>query len=495
MVPWSASVWTSLPWIVVVASSYFLLAKVALTLASVHPSASPVWPPTGLALACFMLWGNRLWPAIAAGAFLANATTYGSLFTSSMIAGGNTFEGLITASLLKRWTRSDNAFETPLQVVLFAGLALAPGTMVSATVGVGSLAIAGFAEPGKFSIIWVTWWLGDMGGQLLVTPFIVLWFKSGLRSVSRAELQRLALLLAATIIVGLIAFSPLIQQTSERRPLAFLAVVPLLWSALWHDQRDTATVALVLCAFAIWGTLGDEGSLARPNLNESFLWVLAFVIGTTVPSLVLSAEVAVRRLSEDHKKLLIAELDHRVKNVLACVAAVAQSSWESRRSADEFFEVLNTRISSMAKTHALLSLSHWQNVSLDELVRGELAFCANDASVVIEGPQVNLAAEAVQPMAMVLHELATNATKYGALSNADGRVSIGWRRKSDGGDLVLEWLESGGPQATRQSDPGYGMGVIRDIIPYELGGVVDFTLAPEGVCCKLEIPAKWLSTT
>src|SRR5215510_2792885 len=185
-------------------TSYFLLAKVALTLASVHPSASPVWPPTGLALASFLLWGNRLWPAIAAGAFLANATTYGSLFTSSAIAGGNTLEGLITASLLKRWTKSDNAFETPLQVVLFAGLALAPGTMVSATVGVGSLAIAGFAEPVKFSIIWVTWWLGDMGGQLLVTPFIVLWFKSGLRSASWVELQRLALLLAATIIVGLI---------------------------------------------------------------------------------------------------------------------------------------------------------------------------------------------------------------------------------------------------------------------------------------------------
>jgi len=71
-------------------TSYFLLAKVALTLASVHPIASLVWPPTGLALASFMLWGNRLWPAIAAAALLANATTYGSLFTSSMIAGRNT---------------------------------------------------------------------------------------------------------------------------------------------------------------------------------------------------------------------------------------------------------------------------------------------------------------------------------------------------------------------------------------------------------------------
>ena len=166
MVPWTRVDWTSLLRAVVVASSYFVLAKGAFTLAS----PSPVWPPSGLALACFLLWGIRLWPAIAAGAFLANAATFGSLFTSSLISGGNTFEGLITASLLKRWTASTNTFETPLQVVRFAGLALAPGTMVSATVGVGSLALAGFAEPEKFFGIWLTWWLGDVGGQLLVTP-------------------------------------------------------------------------------------------------------------------------------------------------------------------------------------------------------------------------------------------------------------------------------------------------------------------------------------
>jgi integral membrane sensor domain MASE1 len=214
--PWSAAGWSSLLRGLVVAVSYFVLAKGALTLASVHPSASPVWPPSGFALASFLLWGNGLWPAIAAGAFLVNATTAGSLFTSSLIAGGNTLEGLITASLLKRWTASTNPFETPLQVVLFAALALAPGTMVSATVGAGSLVIAGFAEPTKFSSVWLTWWLGDVNGQLLATPFIVLWFKSSFREVGRVELQRLAALLGATIIVGIVAFSPLIQQTSVR---------------------------------------------------------------------------------------------------------------------------------------------------------------------------------------------------------------------------------------------------------------------------------------
>jgi two-component sensor histidine kinase len=209
--------------------------------------------------------------------------------------------------------------------------------------------------------------------------------------------------------------------------------------------------------------------------------------------LVLSADVAVRRRSEEHKTLLIAELDHRVKNVLACVAAIAERSRESARSADEFLDVLNARISSLANTHSLLSSSHWQGVRLDELVRGELAFCANDESVVIEGPRVELAAEAAQPVAMVLHELATNATKYGALSNSHGRVLVRWRRQLDGGKLVLEWVETGGPQVPVSVEAGYGTGVIQDIIPYELGGVVEYVLAPEGARCWLEIPGKWLS--
>src|SRR5262249_35031965 len=123
-------------------------------------------------------------------------------------------------------------------------------------------AIAGFAEPAKFGSVWLTWWLGNVGGQLLVTPFIVLWLRSSFRKLGRVELQRLAVLLAATIIVGLVAFSPLMQQTCARRPLAFLAVAPLLWSALRHNQRDTATVALVVCGFAIWGTLYESFSEA-----------------------------------------------------------------------------------------------------------------------------------------------------------------------------------------------------------------------------------------
>jgi two-component sensor histidine kinase len=207
-------------------------------------------------------------------------------------------------------------------------------------------------------------------------------------------------------------------------------------------------------------------------------------------------DVTERRKNEDQKSLLIAELDHRVKNVLACVAAVAQRSRECSKSTDEFFDMLNGRLNSLANAHALLSRSRWEGVGLGELVRGELAFYAKEGSAHIEGPDIELAAEATQPVAMVLHELATNAAKYGALSNGRGRVQVRWRRPSNrrlGGKLVLEWRETDGPLVAEPHANGYGTSVIRDLIPYELGGAVDYVLARQGARCKVEIPARWLN--
>ena len=154
------------------------------------------------------------------------------------------------------------------------------------------------------------------------------------------------------------------------------------------------------------------------------------------------------------------------------------------------------RVQSMARTHELLSASRWQGISVAELIRRELAPYETTDNTEINGPEVLLRAEAGQVMAMVLHELATNAAKYGALSAQNGRVSIRWGQRPNGhprSHLVLEWREIDGPSVVAPENSGFGMHTIRDLIPYELGGTVDLSLAPEGVRCRLELPADWLN--
>jgi PAS domain S-box-containing protein len=208
----------------------------------------------------------------------------------------------------------------------------------------------------------------------------------------------------------------------------------------------------------------------------------------------VSIDVTERKQAEDHKTFLVSELDHRVKNTLSCVAAIAEQTRATSNSMDEFLEVLRGRIGSLANTHALLSLNRWRGVDLAELVRGELSPCMRDGNTLIDGPAIDLSADSVQTVAIVLHELTTNAAKYGALSSYSGRVSVRWHWQPNGSrdGLVLEWCETGGPTVVAPSVPGYGTSVIRDLIPYELGGTVDYILATEGVRCKLEIPARWL---
>jgi len=210
----------------------------------------------------------------------------------------------------------------------------------------------------------------------------------------------------------------------------------------------------------------------------------------------VTIDVTERKRVEEQQRVLLSELDHRVKNALATVSAVVSHSRQGSRSVAAFATALDGRVQSMARTHELLSASRWQGISVAELVRRELAPYATSGNTEINGPEVILRAEAGQVMAMVLHELATNAAKYGALSTRDGRVSIRWGLRPNGhsrSHLVLEWREVGGPTVVAPGNSGFGTSTIRDVIPYELGGTVDLSFAPEGVRCRVELLGDWLS--
>jgi PAS domain S-box-containing protein len=210
----------------------------------------------------------------------------------------------------------------------------------------------------------------------------------------------------------------------------------------------------------------------------------------------VNIDITDRKRAEEARKILNAELDHRVKNALATVTAVISHTRQGSRSVADFSVALEGRIRSMATTHELLSSRHWQELSLIELIRRELAPYAASKNTEISGPTVLLKPEAGQALAMVLHELATNAAKYGALSTNKGRVLIRWDRRLNGralSSLILEWREVGGPRVDAPSKSSYGTSTIHDLIPYEFGGTVDLVFAPEGVRCRLELPPDWLT--
>jgi len=238
----------------------------------------------------------------------------------------------------------------------------------------------------------------------------------------------------------------------------------------------------------------------------------------------LTLDVTARKRSEDQQRQLIAALEQRVKNLLARVAMVAKDMRRSGGSFDAYIQALDRRIQSMADAHALLGQNRWDGVDLAELVRRQLAPAATDANAILSGPNVTLPAAATQALAMVLHELVTNAAAYGALTSPHGRVEVSWSlqhgpqqrepvlgkrtysneetgqdddsKKSDPGllghadegMLSIQWRELGGPAVAALPVAGYGVATIRDLIPHELGGTVDLAFAPGGVSCEIQIP-------
>ena len=277
--------------------AYFVLAKIGLTLASINSSTSAIWPATGFALASVLVWGYRAGPAVLVASFAANVTNVGSIYQATGIALGNTLEALVAAWLINVWCDGRETFATTTGVAKFA-LVCVSSTTLSATVGIASLIFSGDA-PTAFAMTWMTWWLGDLAGALVIAPFVILWAAGDLHSFARTQWGEVGTIAAATIAVGIIAFSPLFDQTSYRDPLGFLALPPLLWAALRRDPRETATVVVILCCFAVWGTLAGSGPFARVSLNDSFLLLVMFFISISVPSMALSADVQMRRRSEE----------------------------------------------------------------------------------------------------------------------------------------------------------------------------------------------------
>ena len=287
-----------------VAVAYFVAGKLGLQLAFVHASATGVWPPTGIALAAFLILGYRVWPAILCAAFLVNVTTAGSVATSLGIGIGNTLEGLVGAYLVNRFASGRGAFKRARDTFRFIILAALLSTTVSPTIGVTTLSVAGFADWSQFGRIWLTWWLGDTVGALVVAPVVVLWNADPKVGWNRGQALEATALFVALAVVCLAVFDGLIASPFRHYPLEFLCVPVLIWTAFRFGQREVAAAVVVLSAFAIAGTVRGFGPFARDSQNESLLLLQAFIGVTAVMSLALGVVVSERKDVEERLRHL-----------------------------------------------------------------------------------------------------------------------------------------------------------------------------------------------
>ena len=329
---------SGLPLIGILTVIYFIAGKLGLMLASLHASASPVWPPAGIALAGLLLLGYRAWPAIFIGAFLVNVTSAGNVATAFAIATGNTLEALVGAWLVNRFAGGTTVFDRAQGVFKFA-LAAGISTIISPALGVTSLALAGFADWANYGAICLTWWLGDVTGDLVFTPLIVLWSVASKRRWNKKEVAEVGALLLLLVLLSGVVFGGWPGVSARNYPIVLICGPIVIWTAFRFTQRETATGIFILSAIAVWGTLHGFGPFVRETENQSLLALQWWTAVLSITAMALSAGMAERHRVEEElqrQKLVVKSangtkdqflpmLSHELRTPLTPVISASES--------------------------------------------------------------------------------------------------------------------------------------------------------------------------
>lgn len=260
----------------------------------------------------------------------------------------------------------------------------------------------------------------------------------------------------------------------------------------WIDPEDEATFDSLMSDLIAGRSVRAVQHLRMrtaegPTLEcECYCSALLNGQGRLVSVNVQVLDVTERKRAEDTQRLLIGELNHRVKNTLASVQAIAVQTLRHSSGPSDFAPTFTGRIHALARAHSLLSSTTWQGASLRELVNGQIDIGAIDlGQLTIEGPELELAPELALHVALILHELVTNAHKYGALCIPAGTVSLSWKMERD--RLLIRWVESGGPPVTPPSRRGFGTALIERSLKAE-GGQASVEYQESGVCWTMTLP-------
>ncbi len=290
---------------------YAISAKIGLFLAFEQVNTSPVWPPTGVAIACVLIFGFRIWPAIFLGSLWVNLDISSSFSVASSIAVGNTLEAIVAVYIILHFA-SAKPFSKISETVVFI-LALFFATMISASVGVGSLYIADIIPLKDTSLLWGTWWIGNLVGGLVVAPFILAWAHWPKEPFTKRQSIEGIILFLLTISIVSIVFGPW-QLLGSPEELMFFSLLPVIaWSALRFHHYGTTLILMIIATAAIVGTLHNNGPFVLETPNESLLTLQAYVGAAMFTALLLMAaqEESLRafralRLSEKHLEAKVA---------------------------------------------------------------------------------------------------------------------------------------------------------------------------------------------
>ena len=312
----------------VVAASYVLTAKLGMLLATVEGNVTPIWPPAGIALAALLLWGPRLAPALALGAFAATASTGAPWQFTLAATVGNTAAALAGLWWLNR--QIDRSLDRVLDImlVLWGGLA---ASVISATAGTAGLLWAGMVTWPQWPTPWLTWWLGDSMGVVVMTPVVLYWFAHPLSSLGRAKpLELLSWALSAAL-VSMVLFGGW-ASAEFTHMLVFLSFPLLLWAALRFGRRLTAFCALVLCYATVAATAMGAGPFAEHLINGGTVLLWAYLGSMAVTSLALAAAIGQTRRVAAQLSRHRDELAQAVERRTAQLVSSHQELWQSHQS-------------------------------------------------------------------------------------------------------------------------------------------------------------------
>jgi signal transduction histidine kinase len=272
---------------------YHLTVRVGLSMAFVQANTSPVWPPTGIAIAALLIFGLDLWPGVALGVFAGSLLTNAPPDLALGITIGNTLEAVVAALILRRFLDFQNSLERTRDVVALALVSLF-ATTLSATIGTLTLMLTGNGVWVAFAPIWSTWWIGDLLGALVVAPVLLVWLSPSSFPINSRRYLEGALVILFTASVTWYVFSNNPPLGIAHQALLYVLFPFIIWSALRFGPRGAATGTVIISLIAIWGTSHRLGPFSQESLNDSLVLLQTFLGVVAITSLILAATTAER---------------------------------------------------------------------------------------------------------------------------------------------------------------------------------------------------------